>query len=458
MKYLNLFLLNLLWVCQNSTAQTVRGTGLVFDDAQYRQQKPLFMGIKADNMPLSKDLKAFCPKAGDQGPLETCSGWSVAHAMTIGRAVQLGIRQADSVNRMMYSALYVFNQISKDCKQGASLTQALDLVKEKGNCFERTFPSLAENCEKLPNEVAFTQALDYRISHYAPIFNTDDSPQTKAEKTMQAISEGRPVVVGLAISTSFQNAEGMAYWTPEEQTENGKIGHALVAIGYQLGDRSWIELMNSYGDTWGKNGFIKMKALDFGRVARYGYTLSFENVNILRGAFLLKKIEPTESKTVVVQWFKNQKYYETLPESWPLKTQFQLSLQHIAWGKYVYVLSFNNERRAVTINYPEPHQTAFVFSDETELLLPSPETAMTINKKGDDYLCVVYADKPIEDFDKRCSALEKSHKPFVDSFKTAFEDLLIPEKWIERELNSMQFAVKSNKRGAVAIIVKVKGQ
>lgn len=458
MKYLNLFLFNLLLICQNINGQTVHGAGLSFDDAHYKQQKPINMGVKADNMPIRKDLRDFCPKVGDQGPLETCSGWSVAHAMTIGRAAQLGIKHPDSVNRMMYSALYVFNQISKDCQQGASLTQALDLVKEKGNCFERTFPSLAENCQKLPNETAYTQALDYRISHYAPIFNVDDSPQTKAEKTMQAIAEGRPVIVGLAISPSFQAAEGAAYWTPEEQTENSKIGHALVAVGYQLGDRSWIELMNSYGDTWGMKGFIKMKALDFGRVARYGYTLSFENTNILRGAFLLKKIEPLKSKTVAVQWHKTQKYYETTPESWALKTQFQLSLQHIAWGKYVYVFSFHPDDRSLKINYPESHQTAFVFSDETELLLPSPETAMTINKKGDDYLCVVYADKPIEDFDKRCQKLEKSNKSFAESFKAAFADLLIPEKWIEREPNTMQFTVKSNKRGAVAIIVKIHGK
>lgn len=66
------------------------------------------------------------------------------------------------------------------------------------------------------------------------------------------ISCGHPVVVGLRVTEAWEHAEGDTLPPPEGASIGG---HAVVLVGYDLGERRAFRVRNSWGSAWRDGGY-----------------------------------------------------------------------------------------------------------------------------------------------------------------------------------------------------------
>ncbi len=104
-----------------------RATGLVFDDANYKQTNVLGVGFNfSPDTTTKKSLKKYCPTPQDQGKIASCVGWSSAYAaFTISKAIKENITDKKQINEIAFSPHYLYNQIKlAGCLGGAKFTDA----------------------------------------------------------------------------------------------------------------------------------------------------------------------------------------------------------------------------------------------------------------------------------------------------------------------------------------------
>ncbi|XP_053970902.1 procathepsin L [Hylaeus anthracinus] len=134
--------------------------------------------------------------------------------------------------------------------QGGMMDQAFQYIKDNGGVdTEITYPYEAENdkCRYNPKnsgagDVGFT-----------------DIPQGNEKKLKAAIATVGPVSVAIDAShSSFQFYSEGVYYEPECSSED--LDHGVLAVGYgtdEDGQDYWL-VKNSWGETWGDKGYIKM--------------------------------------------------------------------------------------------------------------------------------------------------------------------------------------------------------
>ncbi|MBL7813411.1 MAG: C1 family peptidase [Saprospiraceae bacterium] len=456
-----LIIIFLLLFFAKNHAQPKRGTGLILNDAKYRETPTLsqFEGVKYNNVPLKFSLRPYCPVVGDQYETSTCVGWAVGYgALTIAKATALGMKNTDSITQIAHSAFYIYNRVATDCKVGAELSAALNLVHTEGDCLSRTFSNDIKNCEKNPTENAKQEAYFYKIKDYITVFRIEDAPNVKIKKMQQTLAAGNPIVVALNIGNSFyQIKKNDEFWLPSKN-EVGDEAHAMVVVGYDA-VKGWFELMNSWGSGWADGGFIKVKTEDFVRFARYAYQILPEDRSLLRGGFSFRTVKKggDEFDNTKVYYDGETKTYKTEQARWQIGDIFQLAAHNLPKGKYVYVFSFDAKNQ-LTIHFPLDNKNVFMPNSDAELIIPDPETAMQISEAGEDNLCVLYADYAIPDLKKRLSRVENATGDVKKRLKAGFEDILIDETNVNYKPDDMQCEVvrNSEKKYVVAMILSIK--
>jgi len=234
-------------------------SGLIFDDTAYAAipTVPKYTGVKADNTPPKINLKPYFPTPKDQGEISSCVGWAVGYgALTAYRAIQNNISASSLINQRANSALFLYNQITpkqNQCQVGAKITDALHLLKTKGDCLYREFDEFVQ-CPTLPASDLKKRAVRYQIKDYFSLFDIAATASLKILKTKESLAEKKPVIVGLNITADFSNLQNTdTLWQPKTTTLTG--GHAMVVVGYDDINKRF-ELMNSSGTNWGNEGFI----------------------------------------------------------------------------------------------------------------------------------------------------------------------------------------------------------
>ena len=87
------------------------------------------------------------------------------------------------------------------------------------------------------------------------------------------------MVIGMMVGGSFmQEMEGQEKWLPNDQDYqmSGFGGHAMCVIGYddfKFGQDGGFQIMNSWGNGWGKNGIAWVSYTDFDHFAKEAYAV-----------------------------------------------------------------------------------------------------------------------------------------------------------------------------------------
>jgi cathepsin L len=135
--------------------------------------------------------------------------------------------------------------------EGGLMDQAFRYIKANGGIdTERSYPYEAKDdtCRFNPNN---TGAHDRGF--------VDIVPHGDEEKLKAAVAAHGPVSVAIDAShPSFQSYSEGIYYEPE--CSSGALDHGVLAVGYGEngeGEEYWI-VKNSWGPTWGENGYVKM--------------------------------------------------------------------------------------------------------------------------------------------------------------------------------------------------------
>lgn len=232
--------------------------------------RSLYDGI---NLPTSTSLKNYCPPVGNQ-QFNDCVGWANSYGARSILFNQKYKRTGDKV--AVFSPTYLHRSVATDCQSLAVTEKALGFLKEVG-----TLPNqlIQYGCmENIPADSLKTLAAAFRITEYEKLFSKDEqNAKTKILKIKKALAEGNPVIIGMDIYKSFMTADGQTVWNPILGDEK-MGGHAMVVVAYDdTKDGGAFEVMNSWGNDWGKNGFIWVRYGHFATHVKRAYTMTIDN-------------------------------------------------------------------------------------------------------------------------------------------------------------------------------------
>lgn len=467
-----------LFFTTTATAQRY-GAGLVTDNAAYLkcpQVSNQWTGAKYERLPLSISLRPYCPTAGQQGTKPTCVGWAVGYGgLTICRAIQMQLTDRSQIDAMAHSAYYVYNKVkdTEGCQSGASLPPALTFLQQKGDCRAATFGNDTTLCNTQPDSRADAEAALFKIKDFARLFDIDESPSEKVRKIRQSLKDSAPVVVGLYLTRSFYNvADGQKLWQPARDEANLET-HDVVVVGYDMRD-STVDILNSWGEYWGDNGFIKIKFDDFSRQAFYAFRmiaddkpvvknniLVFQGSNYrLAGSFVLNTVQNGRFSETPTRYNAQRQLYETVKKDWKAnEALFQLRVRDVPQGKYLYIFSTDAQDKT-EIHYPlsTDNRALFVPSKEAEIVLPAENDALIKSTIGEDFLCILYADYPISDFEKRVKKVALAKGSYGERLSVGFGDILIKNTQIKYNNNAMRFESKAKEGNVVPIVLAVEAK
>jgi C1A family cysteine protease len=267
-----IFLIITLWSFQ------LYGQGLIFDQEAFDTGEQ-FEAERATFIPESFSLKKYAPYVFAQ-KLSTCVAYSTASALTMLHAINSNQTSQDVISLEAMSPHWIYyrnkDKTDKQCMEGLNIDRTMTDVLNYGVPYmlRVEYPDYfpygeVQLCNYYPP--------DYEKDAANAVLNRpDEILRVKNINDIKlAISSGLPVVLGMMVPESFENASGKALWTPKiSESKLDGYGHALVAVGYDDKKHGGaIEILNSWGENWGNKGYIWIKYSDFNKFFLGGYAL-----------------------------------------------------------------------------------------------------------------------------------------------------------------------------------------
>ncbi|MBN1250965.1 MAG: DUF4384 domain-containing protein [Bacteroidales bacterium] len=442
----------------NASAQVEdgQGTGLNFNDEQYSNdltKAPLTRSLYGSSLPKSASLKKYAPTPKSQGNYGTCVGWSSAFCgYTIVNSVQNNWTDKTTIDANTFSPGFIYSQIklSSDntCRIGSSISDALELMKTKG------VPKYTDMEMSCPNSVpldVFNKASNYKIQDFAKLFGIYDSESFKLNAIKKSLSENKPIIIGMKAPNSFNNAKN--YWIPTENPEGNYGGHAMCVIGYdddKFGGA--FEVQNSWGDSWGNQGYIWIKYQDFFNWVKYAYEMIYiPKKTITNEKDLAGKIKLVESDGNTMSAYFNGNYYQT-KNSYKSGTKFRIYISNNE-PAFVYAFGSDETKKVFPVFPHQPNISPALNYKQNDVAIPDEEHYIEMdNTVGTDYLCVLYSLNPIkiEEIHKK---IENYTGSFEAKVKYALENKLVEQSNVNFNNNEVSFTATSKGKSIVAIII-----
>jgi hypothetical protein len=433
------------------------GTGHQLNDLEYKLAplKKRQVEDQYKNLPPVVSLKEYCPRPGNQFNLETSSSWAVAYsAMTIVKAKKEGWKDIKQISSNTFSAIYNYALAQVvtdiDCEKPLSLYKSLRTLQDEGSPL---FTDFMQFCPpNVPDEVK-EKVSDFKVS-FSKLYELDEDPHLKISQIKKSISEGNPVVVGMEFTPTFFTAK--EFWKPRTTGAQKKYQHAVCIIGYD--DKKYgigaIEILNSWGSSWGNSGYMWIPYPDFSEVFNYAYEVfpaknnlptlfKAELVSKIHGIVDLKKVGPG--------------YYQT-KRSYGEGSIFDLGIQSEG-NAFVYMLSTDLDQeyfRHFPTNDFSPYNFSPAITHKNNKLIISNELDHfeLDDKAGKDFLIVLVSDEPIE-FDGFMQSINLKDGLPGDRLKNIFgykEYNSSKLKWSDHQ---PAFSHNSAIKGVVSIIIEI---
>lgn len=253
-------------------------TGLEFNPEQYDNVEifePLADNVNSP-LPEKISLEKYAPQRLNQGQQGSCVGWGSAYA---ARTILESIRTGKDPNSIAFSPAYLYNQIGLQGCQGAYLNEAMDVMKGQGLLPFTEFPYNENDCSTKPNASQKQAASVFKMPGYNRLTQGDAKGVGNEQVDMLAIkqnlAQGAPVVIGMMVGGSFmQDMMGQDIWMPanSDYSMRGFGGHCMAVIGYDdYKEGGAFQIMNSWGNEWGKNGIAWVRYKDFALFTKEAY-------------------------------------------------------------------------------------------------------------------------------------------------------------------------------------------
>ena len=243
-----------------TTTTSNHGTGLTSKDdpATVPQAVNISSLAGTTSLPSKVDLSPFCPPVGDQGQTETCVGWSTGYyAKTVSEAIANNYTQAKLVSgAYQLSAKDMFLEIpdaqkGADCQSGTQITSAMDILVSTGVATVATVPwdPNITNCSQSQVQNSWTaEAGNHKISYYRTISST-------VQGIKEQLAANNPVVMAIKVSNEFQAYRGGIITSATFPAQVGLHAQCIVGYDDNQGTAGAFRVINSWGTSWGDNGY-----------------------------------------------------------------------------------------------------------------------------------------------------------------------------------------------------------
>ncbi|WP_421419766.1 C1 family peptidase [Pseudoalteromonas lipolytica] len=429
-----------------------------------------------DELPAKASLMEYAPLVGNQKNSGSCVGWASAYsAASIAWAIT--VEQAkDHLNHPgPFSPAFVFNRIkaSNDCEGGSNIESALNDLTYNGTLPLAAFPYSDSQCKRTPTDTEFEQAEQFVIEGYRRLSSVN-STRSLHIAVRRALVKKNPVVIGMIVGPSFMSYKN-THNTLRISTEDNELydrvgrdamykvdgfgGHAMTVVAYDDNrDGGAFLIMNSWGSSWGTNGFVWVKYSDFIRWVRSAYEI------------IPQIPEEPESKTpdfngsIELKGFRQQ----SLPL---IQTANGLSLQtplysgarlraevSVSTDSYVYVIGTDDTTSKHVVLFPQLGEVSPLVSAGDTILLPGPTedfyTRLDQNS-GTDYLIVLHSRNKL-DVRKLAQNMDASiHRDLHQRLMSASNGRLVPLDQVSLTKIGNYEAVVGND-GILAMIIDIK--
>ncbi len=425
------------------------GKGLVFDDEEYQKTPKSAELISRDYqiLPSKFFLTNYILDIGNQGKTGTCTAWATAYG---ARSILERIYQG---KKILFSPSYIYNQIRevRGCNSGTSIGKALRIMKREGVA---PFKNFGFNCDKRITTRDRDIASKYKIKDYKTLFWINDT--NKILPVKKAISEKKPVVIGMKTPNSFNYAKEL--WIPKrgDYYKRGLGGHAMVVVGYDNNKYGGaFLLMNSWGRNWGKNGFTYIRYSDFKHFVRYAYELiSFPPKKRIKIAGEIKFID-SNGDIMSATYNKRLGIYQ-MDKPYYSGTKFNFFIKNNT-PIYLYAFGFDSTQKTFTIFPYKKNISPFISYKNSTIAFPDENHYIEMdNTKGEDYFVILYSlyELNIEDIK---SSIENSNGDFKERLKRALGKSSINSEEVNFSKNRIKFKYSFEsglKDNLVAIIIK----
>lgn len=216
---------------------------------------------RVEQLPKSVDLRPKCSPVENQDQLGSCTSFALAGALEFLEEQSLNTRVASPQILMpdqygTFSHLFIYyneRDVEGDVDQdgGGQLRDGIKTIASLGACAENLWPYNEAMVYTKPPVVAYSDALNHKITSYMRLDSLIDMKQ--------CLAAGFPFVFGFTVYSAFEGPEvastglvPMPKWDDECMG-----GHAVLAVGYDDTEEVVI-VRNSWGADWGLQGYFKL--------------------------------------------------------------------------------------------------------------------------------------------------------------------------------------------------------
>ncbi len=441
-----------------ATAQTF-STGMTFDDEAYAQteQKAMLMTRDYQIVPAKYSLRDYTPVILNQAG-GTCVGWSSTYyGRTILEAKAKNWMDKTVISDNAFAPYFTYTMIKRHqgCDEGTVITDALQMLIDKGAPKKTDYHT---PCAPTVAEAIIQKASPYKIKSYARLYDYEADFNVKKNAMQKSISNGNPVIIGMKCPDSFFRAKG--FWQPTEDYTKNFGGHAMCVIGYD--DTMYggsFEIVNSWGPSWGNQGYIWIKYDDFFKFTRYACEMiAFPSEkpatqNDMAGEIAFKLSTGGNMQASYVKKAGSLGYYK-VNQAYTSGTQFRIMISNNE-PAFVYAFGSDLTNELFTIFPHKAGISAALNYASNNVALPSEKHFIRMNETtGKDFMCVLYSKEKL-DIEEIKQNVATQTGTFAEKVQKALANNLVLANNVQYQASQMKFTAKSQGKSITALMVEI---
>ncbi|HHM20770.1 MAG TPA: peptidase C1 [Bacteroidetes bacterium] len=407
----------------------------------------------APQLPTKISLLKYAPKRMHQGRQGSCVGWAASYA---ARTILQSRATGKSPDNVAFSPSFLYNHIALQGCQGAYMNNAMEFLHQNGDLPFSQFEYDERSCSRQADRTQLARAAQYRTKGYNRLSNGARDFGVDLNGVRQHLAAGAPVVVGMMVGGTFMHQMvGKGYWRPtrRDYQQYGFSGHAMCVIGYDDNEQT-VEIMNSWGPEWGRNGIAKISYRDFLHFTKEAYGLypmgnaAKYDPNKLAVKFGLVE---NASQTLIPLTEAGDRVFRTRTPI-PKGTKFKVAITN-SIECYVYVFGQETDGSSyVLFPYTEKHSP---YCGITGTRLFPRDHSMTPDNIGNrDYIAIVVSKKEL-DWNVLNSRINASRRPtYIAKVRDAIGSEEVPNVRFSAP-DAVEFSCNLNGKNIVATVIEI---